>query len=93
MIPKISALSPTSDSRAPTGSSGVCVSSRESGANTHTAATTARAIGTFTSRVEPHQKPSSRPPVTIGPSDAAGAGEAGPDGDGLAPARGAGRST
>jgi hypothetical protein len=70
MIPKIRALSPTSESRAPPGSSGAWVSSRESGAKTHTAAMTARAIGTFTSSVEPHQKPSSRPPVTIGPSEA-----------------------
>ena len=69
MIAKINALSPTKDSSAPAGSSGVRVSSRESGANAHTAATTASAIGTLTSKVEPHQNPSSRPPVMIGPSD------------------------
>ena len=70
MIPKISELRPISDNTAPTGSRGVCVSSRESGAKAHTATAMAATIGTFTSRVEPHQNHSSSPPVTIGPIEA-----------------------
>ncbi len=70
MMAKIRELSPTSDSTAPTGSRGVWVSSRELGANAATAATMASTTGTLTSRVEPHQKPSSSPPVTMGPIEA-----------------------
>ena len=70
MMPKINELSPNSDNSAPTGSSGVLVSSRESGANATTAATIPMTMGTFTSRVDPHQNPSSSPPVTMGPIDA-----------------------
>ena len=41
--------------------------------------------GTLTRKTEPHQKCSSRKPLAIGPMAAPGAGEAGPDGDGLGP--------
>src|SRR5207253_3249316 len=67
MIEYTSALSPTSDSNAPIGSSGVSVSSRDSGANVQIATNVAATSGRFTSTAEPHQNFSSSAPDTIGP--------------------------
>ena len=55
MMPNSSAVSPTSESTAPMGSSGVAESSRDRGLNTATATVVATTTGTLTRNAEPHQ--------------------------------------
>src|SRR5438552_4032648 len=64
-IEDTSALSPTSDSTAPTGSSGVSDSSRDSGANVQIATIVTATSGRFTRTAEPHQNVWSNAPDTI----------------------------
>ena len=56
MMPNSSAVSPTSEITAPTGSSGVALSSRERGPNSAMATAVTATTGTLTRKAEPHQK-------------------------------------
>ena len=67
MIVNTSAPRPARDSTAPTGSSGVSDSSRDSGAKVQIAMNVAATSGRLTSTAEPHQYRSSSAPETIGP--------------------------
>ena len=60
--------SATIDSSAPTGSSAACVGSCDSGTRKKPSTRPTITIGTFTMKIEPHQKCSSRKPPVIGPS-------------------------
>ena len=67
MMPNSRAARPTSDNRAPRGSRGVALSSRDRGLYSATAAAVTATMGRFTRNAEPHQKRSSSAPDTIGP--------------------------
>src|SRR5262245_43508803 len=67
MIANTSAPNPARDSVAPTGSSGVLDSSRDSGAYIQMATNVSATSGRFTSTAEPHQYRSRSAPDTIGP--------------------------
>src|SRR5688572_7243130 len=70
MMPNTRVLKPTSDSSAPTGSSGVFSSSIDSGANFQMTNQVSATSGRLTSTAAPHQNDSSNAPETTGPSAA-----------------------
>src|SRR5215210_1825446 len=67
MIDHTSAVRPTTDRTAPTGSSRRRIGSRDSGTSTRPATIAATTIGTFTRNTEPHQKCFRRSPPATGP--------------------------
>ena len=67
MMAYTSALRPTIDSSAPTGSSGVSVESFDFGTSTYPATRATAMIGRLTRNTEPHQKCSSSRPEASGP--------------------------
>ena len=67
MMAYTSALRPTTDSSAPTGSSGVSVESLDLGTSTYPATRAPAMIGRLTRNTEPHQKCSSSRPEASGP--------------------------
>ncbi len=81
MIPYTSALSPTIDSNAPSGSSGAWIFSRDRGMRKKPATSATTTTNTLMRKIEPHQKFSSSSAADHAAHRHADTGEAGPDRD------------